>query len=104
MIHDFWNVVERNLYLEIAALKTRVDPLTWKAIEAVRTLGNIGSHMEAEPGFIIDVDAHEASMLLDLVEILIKDWYIARHDREQSLQRLAEAAQQKAAGRRLTQL
>ena len=45
MIRNFWEIVKPNLKLEIDALEEKVDPLTWKAIHGVRTVGNIWAHM-----------------------------------------------------------
>jgi hypothetical protein len=85
MIRDFWKIQKGRLIDEIAELKGRVDPLTWNAIDAVRGVGNIGAHMEKDINLIIDVDPMEAAKLIGLIELLVSDWYIARHDREERL-------------------
>jgi hypothetical protein len=95
MIRDFWGVTKARLIDEIEAIKDKVDPLTWKAIDAVRGIGNIGAHMEKDINFIIDVDPNEASQLINLIEILIKDWYIIKHEREKSLQSVVELGKAK---------
>lgn len=46
MIRGFWGISKARLIDEIEAIKDKVDPLTWKAIDAVRQVGNIGAHME----------------------------------------------------------
>ena len=56
MIRDFYKVVAKTLYLEIQGIKDMVDPATWGAIDAVRSIGNIGAHMEADIDVIVDVD------------------------------------------------
>lgn len=43
MIRDFWKIKKRNLKLEIDTLKNKVDKTTWRAIDSVRSVGNIGS-------------------------------------------------------------
>lgn len=95
MIRDFWGISKSRLIDEIEAIKDEVDPLTWKAIDAVRGIGNIGAHMEKDINFIIDVDPNEASQLINLIEILIKDWYITKHEREKSLQSVVELGKAK---------
>lgn len=85
MIRDFWKIQKGRLYDEIEELKERVDPLTWEAIDAVRKVGNIGAHMEKDINLIIDVDPMEAAKLIGLIELLLSDWYIARHNREERL-------------------
>ena len=97
MIRDFWGVVKPKLKLEIEAIKDKVDPNTWGAIDAVRTVGNIGAHMEEDINLIIDVEPHEAQLLIGLIETLIKDWYIAKYERETRLQEIKKMAEGKAA-------
>ncbi|MFB9326986.1 DUF4145 domain-containing protein [Paenibacillus aurantiacus] len=95
MIRDFWGVSKRTLFEEIEAIRDRVDPLTWDAITAVRKIGNIGAHMEKDIDVIIDVEPNEAQLLTSLIEILFKEWYIARHERELRMKELIELANQK---------
>ena len=85
MIRDYWGVSKDRLKDEIEGIKDRVDPLTWEAIDAVRSVGNIGAHMEKDINLIIDVEPNEANLLIELIETLLRDWYITRHDREQRL-------------------
>lgn len=82
MIHDYWNIHEKNLNAEITALKDRISPTQWSAIDALRSIGNIGAHMEHDVNLIIEIDCDEANKLRKLVELLIDKWYIARHDEE----------------------
>jgi len=95
MIRDFWKISKPRLIDEIEALKDKVDPLIWTAIDAVRRVGNIGAHMEKDINIIIDVDSNEATQLVGLIELLIKDWYINRYDREQRLKEIAALANAK---------
>jgi hypothetical protein len=85
MIRDFHGVAKDRLVDEINAIKDRIDPLTWDAIDAVRSIGNIGAHMEKDINLIVDVDEGEAQELIGLIELLINDWYITRHNRQQQL-------------------
>lgn len=82
IIHDFWDIKEKNLNAEITSLKSRISPSLWKAIDGIRTIGNIGAHMESDINVIVDIDSGEAEKLLKLIEHLIKEWYINRHDAE----------------------
>ncbi|MEN5216348.1 DUF4145 domain-containing protein [Pseudomonas pudica] len=95
MIRDFWNIKKGRLVDEIAALEDKVDPDTWAAIDAVRTIGNIGAHMEKDINTIIEVDPDEAALLIELIETLIKDWYITRHQRQERLARIKAVADAK---------
>lgn len=96
MIRDFWGISKGTLVDEIEALTEKVDPTTWNAIDAIRKIGNIGAHMEKDINLIIDVDPDEAALLIGLVEMLINDWYVVKHEREQQMAKLIALAQDKA--------
>ncbi len=92
MIRDFWSVKKPTnhkgkwtLYHEIQAIKNLVDPDVWEAIDAVRKIGNIGAHMEEDINLIIEVNPEEANKLIELIELLIEEWYINRFERKQRL-------------------
>ena len=88
MIRDFWGVEgQRDLWSEIDALKSKpeVPPETVDAIDALRKVGNIGAHMERDINVIVDVDPNEAGALIELIEMLIEEWYVARHRRQERL-------------------
>ena len=89
MIRDFFGTSKKRLVDEIEAIKDKVDPTTRKAIDDVRSIGNIGAHMEADINVIVDVDSDEAQILIELIETLIKDWYVTRHEREQRMAAIA---------------
>lgn len=95
IIRDFWGVSKNRLVDEITAIQDKVDPSTWQAIDAIRKIGNIGAHMEKDINVIVDVDPKEAKLLIALIEVLLKDWYIARYERQQHLQAIINVAQVK---------
>jgi hypothetical protein len=95
IIRDFWGVKKARLIDEIEAIKDKIDPLVWQAIDAVRHIGNIGAHMEKDINLIIDVDPQEAGLLIGLIEMLIKEWYIVRHERQEQLKALVKIADNK---------
>jgi uncharacterized protein DUF4145 len=99
MIRDFWDIKKGRLIDEIAALEEKVDAETWKAIDAVRHVGNIGAHMEKDVNLIIDVDGNEAGLLIWLIETLFEEWYVAQHDRDEKMQALAGLASKKQAAK-----
>lgn len=90
MIRDFWGIKKKTLFDEIIALEETIDPITWRAIDAVRKIGNIGAHMEKDINVIVDVDKHEAVILINLIESLIAEWYISKHEREKRMQEIIE--------------
>lgn len=83
MIRDFWNVKAGNLASEIDLIKDKIPADQYKVLNGVRRLGNIGAHMEKDVNMIVDIDPGEAQKLVRLLELLLKDWYIARHEREE---------------------
>ena len=65
MIRDFWGINKNKLAAAIEELKTKVSPTLWQAIDGIRSIGNIGAHMEKDIDLIIDVDPDEAEMNLN---------------------------------------
>ena len=95
IIRDFWKIKKSRLIDEISELQGKVDGTTWKAIDAVRSIGNIGAHMEKDIDVIVEVEPKEAELLTGLIETLLRDWYIARHDREEHLKSIIDVAESK---------
>jgi hypothetical protein len=95
MIRDFWNVRPGRLIDEIAQIETQVEPLTWDAIDAVRKVGNIGAHMERDVNIIVDVEPNEAKLLIGLIELLLKEWYVNREERRKRLEDIKQLATKK---------
>ena len=106
MIRDFCDIAKGRLVDEIAELKKRIDngnapkgveAEAIDAIDAVRNVGNIGAHMEKDIDLIVEVDPGEAQALIELIEMLFEDWYVARHKREQRLATVIAIAAEKSA-------
>ena len=95
MIRDFWKISKSRLVDEINALEDKVDPITWDAINSVRHVGNIGAHMEKDVNVIIDVEPEEAGLLIWLIETLLNDWYVNRHERQKRMTGLVQLAEEK---------
>jgi hypothetical protein len=99
MIRDFWGISKSRLIDEVNELRDHVDETSWRAIDAVRSIGNIGAHMERDINLIIDVDPDEADLLLRLIEVFLEEWYIRRHDRDAHMQKIISTAGAKAAAK-----
>ncbi|MCF6370058.1 DUF4145 domain-containing protein [Rhizobium halophilum] len=107
MIRDFCGISRSRLIDEIRELKKQLDEgrgpkgveaETIDAIDAVRDIGNIGAHMEKDINLIVEVDPGEAQALIELIEMLFDEWYVARDKREKRLASVrAIAAEKKAA-------
>ncbi|MBE5740956.1 MAG: DUF4145 domain-containing protein [Clostridiales bacterium] len=95
MLHDFWDIHGKNLNAEITQLKDRVSTSQWKAIDGVRSIGNIGAHMEQDINLIIDIDLGEAKKLQSLIELLVDKWYISRHDEEALFDDISNISEEK---------
>ena len=102
IIRDFWGVKSGSLFAEIDQLSDKIDPETWDAVDAVRKIGNIAAHMEEDINQMIDVEPHEAGLLIALIETLLEDWYIAREKRRIHRQKINDAAKSKSTKRKVT--
>ena len=86
MVRDYWSLPKSkrgNLKQELDSISEDVDPDVWQAIDSVRSVGNIGAHMEKDINVIVDVDPEEAGLLKELIEMLFADWYVQRHKRKE---------------------
>lgn len=90
MIHDFWDVKEKYLSASIDALGDRIDEETFEAIDAVRRIGKLSTHMEKGTNLLQEATAEEAELLIGLIEYLVDEWYVSRHKRKQRLQRMKD--------------
>lgn len=106
MIRDFCNISRGRLIDEINALKKQVgdgqapkgvSEDSVEAIDHVRKIGNIGAHMEKDINLIIPVEPEEAQILIDLIESLFEEWYVARHKREEKFAAIKKLASDKVA-------
>lgn len=80
---------------EINALEGCIPPSQWLAIDAARSIGNIAAHMEKDVNLIIDIEPYEAKVLLNLIELLMEKWYIAREDEKKLFSAIKQIADDK---------
>ncbi len=101
MIRDFSGIKRSRLIDEIKMLRNQVDDgsaesgITVESVDAidhVRSIGNIGAHMEKDINVIIDVDPEEAQALIELIELLFDEWYVARKTRQDRLESVKQIA------------
>lgn len=83
MIRDFFQLSRNTLYEEIDAIKPQIPTEQWAVLDGLRRIGNIGAHMEKDINLIIDIEPNEAEKLIKLIELLINQWYIERHNQQQ---------------------
>jgi Domain of unknown function (DUF4145) len=105
MIRDFCGISKATLFKEIEALREQLDAgdaakgVTHEsvdAIDAVRSVGNIGAHMEKEVDLIVEIEPGEAQMLIELIEMLFEEWYVERDKRTKRLAEITALSAQKA--------
>ena len=82
MIRDFWEIKPSTLFKEIDQLEHKIPVMQWKVLDGIRKVGNIGAHMEKNINVIVDIDPGEAEKLLKVIEKLMNDWYVERHETE----------------------
>lgn len=92
MIRDFWQVKPDTLYNEIQSIKDEISSDMWGVIDGVRKVGNIGAHMEKDINLIIDVNPEEATLLINMIEMLLDDWYVARFEKQQRIDKMKQLA------------
>lgn len=90
IIRNVWEVKKGRLVDEIKQIEDKISPESLKEINLIRNIGNIGDHMEKDVNLIIDIDPGEARLLIELIESLIKEWYIDKHERKKRTAALEE--------------
>ena len=83
MIRDFFQVSKANLFEEINAIKDKIPTEQWAVLDGLRRIGNIGAHMERDINLIVDIEPGEAQKLIKLIELLLQQWYIERHNQQE---------------------
>ena len=95
MIRDFWGVKGATLAKEIHSIEGKIDPITLQEIDSVRKIGNIGAHMEEDVNLIIDIEPEEVDLLIKLIENLLDEWYVTRHERQARAKKLENIVKEK---------
>lgn len=81
-LRDFYQIEERRLVDEIDILKDTVEEPVSEALHALRRIASIAVHTENDPNVIVGVDRGEASALIELIELLILETYVATERRK----------------------
>jgi hypothetical protein len=90
ILHDFYQIAGPNLIDEIDALRDNVEQPVSEALNALRSIENISAPTERDPRVIVDVAPGEASAMIDLLELLIMETYVA-HARRAATRARVEA-------------
>lgn len=97
VMRDYYRVKPGRLVDEIDAAAKHMDSSLADALHALRKVGNVGAHMEADVNQIVAVDPGEAEALLQLIELMLDETYVARHAREERVEAVRKIAQEKEA-------
>lgn len=103
MIRNFWGITKSRLVDEIDALHDKIPAQQWRVLDGVRRIGNIGAHMEKDINLIVEIEPSEAQKLLKLIEHLLEQWYINRHEQEQLYADIIGIDESKKAERKKTE-
>ena len=100
--HKFEEIKPGNLSKEIEALgklklATPVRQEIIDALDNARSLGNFGAHPEDDVDIIIDISKEEARKIIDVIEIVLHEWFIAPIEQEKRLAALKPISEQKHA-------
>jgi hypothetical protein len=102
ILRDFFKVKPDRLVDEIKQVGDTMGPDLLQAVDAVRKVGNIGAHMEADIDLVVDVDPNEAQLLIGLVETLLDETYVYREKRRARIAAVTALAAQKDAEKKGT--
>lgn len=90
IIRDVYGVKAGNLANEIKQIEEIISAEAFEIINLIRSAGNIGAHMEKDVNLVIDINPDEARLLIELLEALINEWYIDKHERKKRAETLKE--------------
>lgn len=84
MIRDFWGISKSNLHQEIVALRGKIDDEIVDALLDMKSIANVGAHPNWDNSLdlLIDVDLDEAEALINMIEYITDDWYVAREKKK----------------------
>ncbi len=93
IIRDFWGIKNKNtLYDEINAIPAdKITSAEVEALQALRSIGNIGAHPE-KTGLILEVEPNEAELMIKLIEFFIENWYVKKHEQDEMLNAIKQVA------------
>jgi len=91
LLKDFCGSKGKNLSEDIDALRKQVragtgpdgvPPESVDRLHQLREMGNIGAHLERGTNeVIIDIEGEEPRFLIEMIELLVEQWYVQREQR-----------------------
>ena len=102
MIRDYWKLPPRKrgtLDAELRQISSMLSPETRESFEIVRKHGMVGAQLCEDVNMMVETTAEEARLLIGLIDVLFKDWYLDRKNREtrcEELRKIADEVQKSA--------
>ena len=91
IIRQYYHLTKQTLNDEIQALKDKLTPDLWEAVDKIRVIGNVGAHTDKDVTIMVDVPPESARALIGLIELLFDETYIKDHNRQQRIGRAIDA-------------
>jgi hypothetical protein len=98
LLADFFGLTNTKLVEQIDALDGEGGEHVLDALVTLRAIGNVAATATRDSSVIVDVEPGEATAMIDLIELLIEETYIAREDRNAKMARIKEIAARKPGG------
>lgn len=97
IVRDFWKIPtgkQGTLTTEFNLISGRMSEETLSSIDCVRQHGTIDTHFSKDRDMMVETTVDEARMLIALVQLLIQEWFVERHNREKRLIAITRMAAQ----------
>jgi hypothetical protein len=98
MIRDFFGISKRTLWEELQAIQAQLPVELFESLKAMKNVGNAGAHPiladapeAADVSSLLDVEPHEAEVMLEMVQLLAAKWYETRRKEQETLERIRKA-------------
>ena len=82
LLSDFYHIQRDTLNDGLDALKDHMSEADCNLVNALRKSGNLNPHFNQDTRLISDTGENEAETLLKLIEYLLEQCYIKRHEQE----------------------
>lgn len=88
VLKDYYGRSEHKLFEAIKNLQGHVDSTLWKALDAMRSWGNIGAHPDDQ---IVDIEPVIVRRLINVLEVVFDESYVARARRDALLNEVGQS-------------
>lgn len=89
-IRDFYRTNGKSLYNEIVTVKKEIPENEYKAIDVIRTVGNLVAHKEKDAATVWDIEPKHAELLIQILDEIVVQWYVDRHVKAEREEKVEE--------------